>query len=270
MRGQSIFLALAALCTLTIGPAAAAISAQDEAGDAFVAAALSTPYDRIVDGGLGRRTDGAPFMVANDGSAATFVIGCESACTRIHLVVRAAGLPELVAQSDREHPHSLTFRVPANYSRSLSNFEVDIDLACNREDGCAVRWAMLASGGPRSATARGLPRPPSEAEWNAGVASSDTTGDLQWLARPSGDDLRFFYPSRAWSLGREGSVRLQCLVVAGGALRCRATGETPRTGGFGDAAVRMSTMFRVRETDSNGQPTRNRRVIIPIQFGRPH
>lgn len=251
----------------SLAGAAFAISPRDSAGDFFVAAALNAPHDRVLVVQESRGHGGQPILIPNDGSASALVAGCEEACTSVQIEVRAAGLPPLRAANSSENPHAATLRIPAQYARTLSNYETRIAIGCSRSDGCYYRWALLGSGGVPTLAQRGMRPEPTEAQWNAGVAP---TGALHWLSRPNGDDLRFFYPIQAWNSGRAGSARLQCLVAADGGLRCRARNETPAGASFGQAARRLSTLLRVDATDAAGQPTLNRRVEIPVQFSRAH
>lgn len=259
--------ALLAIATFTasLSGAAFAISSRDSAGDYFVAAIMTEPHDRITAGQENRGHGGSPMLLLNDGSAGAVVVGCEASCTSVQIEVRAAGAPTLRTSSTAENPHAAVLRIPAAYARTLSNYEVRIVVGCGRDEGCYYRWALVSNGLVPTLAQRGMLSEPTEAQWTAGVAPAAA---LHWLSRPSGDDLRFFYPVEAWDAGRAGSVRLQCLVVADGHLRCRARDETPTSGGFGQAARRLSTLLRVDATDAAGQPTLNRRVEIPVQFSR--
>lgn len=266
MRGRSIFFGLATVVLACAG-AASASPASTSADDNYLGAYITAGRPGVVERGVGTRANGAPFMLQNNGQAVTFIIGCETRCTSIRLRIRAAGLPDFTVRNSIDDFHSLTATVPQTYARSLSNFEVDIDADCGGPDECASRWATVAAGPTASLAARGLQASPTEAEWNGGV-SGGNAGTLQWLARPDGDSLRFFYPVNAWRQGRNGSARLECLVTPAGTLRCRSSQETPANAGFGEAARRMSSIFRVAPTDANGQSTANRRVVVPVQFSQ--
>lgn len=266
MLGRSILFGLAAIM-LTCAGSASASESSTQADDNYVGAYMTAGRPGVIERGVGTRANGAPFMLQNNGQAITFIIGCEARCSNIRLRVRAAGLSDFVINNRNDDSHSLTVTVPQAFSRSLSNFEVEIDTDCGGSDECASRWATASAGPPTSLTARGLQSAPTDAEWNAGASGADA-GALQWLARPDGESLRFFYPVNAWRQGRSGSARLQCLVTTSGALRCRASEESPANAGFGEAARRMSSIFRVAPTDANGQPTANRRVVVPVVFSQ--
>jgi hypothetical protein len=258
---------IAALLPLTAVAFATSPTPRQVAGDHFYSAVLNTPHhERDLVSGESHGQAGQPFMVANDGSATAFVVGCDDYCTAVRIELRAAGLPPIVGASTMERPWSATLNIPERYARSLSNFEVQISLDCQQRLGCYYRWGLLGGNDVPSLAARGLPPAPTDAELSAATAPA---GALHWLSRPSGDDLRFFYPIEAWSNNRAGSAQLQCLVAADGALRCQAQHETPAGAGFGDAARRLSSLLRVDATDAAGQPTANRHVTIPVQFARP-
>ena len=88
-----------------------------------------------------------------------------------------------------------------------------------------------------------------------------------WLRQPSGDDIARYYPSRAQTLGREGRATIRCQVTASGTLTgCSVTSEDPSDMGFGDAAMRMSRLFKMRPKTNDGRPVEGASVTIPIRF----
>lgn len=268
MRGRSILLGLATIVLACAG-AASASPASTSADDNYLGAYMTAGRPGVVERGAGVHANGAPFMLQNNGQPVTFIIGCEDRCSSIRLRVRAAGQPDFNVHNRNDDSHSLTVTLPQAFVRSLSNFEVDIDTDCGGGDECVSRWATVSAGPQASLASRGLPAAPTEAEWNAGVPSANA-GALQWVARPDGENLRFYYPVNAWRQNRNGSARLQCLVTPTGTLRCRTSEEAPANAGFGEAARRMATAFRVAPTDANGQPTANRRVVVPVEFAQSH
>ncbi|MBI3437350.1 MAG: hypothetical protein HY054_01630 [Proteobacteria bacterium] len=265
MRVQT--LVLASIMMASLAGSGWAQSAHDSAGDYFIAAVMNTQREPVViTGDDARGRAGQSFMLANDGNATALVVGCEESCTAVSVQLSAAGLAPISASNTRDNVHAAVLQIPANYTHSLSNFEARITLGCQRPRGCYYRWALLGGAAAvPTLSQRGMRPEPTDAQWNAGAAPA---GALRWLSRPSGDDLRFFYPVAAWSNGRVGSARLQCLVMADGGLRCRARNEAPAGAGFGQAARRLATTLRVNATDAAGHPTLNRRVEIPVQFSR--
>ena len=260
-------LVLASIAAATLAGVALAESARDSAGDYFVAAVLNTPHDSVSLVGESRGQAGQAFLLPNNGAANAFVVACEDACNAVQLELRAAGSPTLQASSSSSSPHVAVVRIPRSYARTLSNLEVRIRLGCPRPQGCYYHWALLSNGDVPTLAQRGMHPEITDREWNGGAPPA---GALRWVSRPNGDDLRFFYPIQAWNNNRSGSAQLQCLVMANGALRCRAHNETPRGAGFGESARRLSTLLRVETTDSAGQSTTNRQVVIPVQFARAH
>ena len=247
---------LAAGAALAFASTAAA-SPREEADDRFTEVLYTVNYSRAVEGAVVEGGSGAPIMLANPGNAAAIVVGCERSCISVQVTLRVAGMPDLALRSTNQR---LILDIPAAYTRSLSNFELDIDVACGGS-ACVHRWAMLTRGVAQTMQSRGLPRPITEAEWTR-AGETVPLSQITWAQTPTADDMRFFYPVRQWRAQQGGQARLQCLVVEAGALRCRAEGQSA----FNDAALRLATRLRAPENDAAGQPLRNRRVVVPIRF----
>lgn len=91
-----------------------------------------------------------------------------------------------------------------------------------------------------------------------------------WLRLPSGDDINRYYPDRAQRMEVEGRVTLNCSVTAKGTLEsCSISNEDPNNMGFGDAAMRMTRLFKMRPQTKDGQPVSGGQVRIPIRFSLP-
>lgn len=91
----------------------------------------------------------------------------------------------------------------------------------------------------------------------------------EWLP-PSGDasPLRY-YPEAAQGKGLEGAATLNCIATGQGTLSdCRVQTETPAGEGFGEAALRMAPLFRMKPRDREGS-VKGRPVTIPIRFKLP-
>ena len=67
-----------------------------------------------------------------------------------------------------------------------------------------------------------------------------------------------------------GRATISCTVNARGALDgCSIVSEDPADMGFGDAAMRMSKLFRMRPKTTDGQPVDGGTVRIPLRFVLP-
>lgn len=88
-----------------------------------------------------------------------------------------------------------------------------------------------------------------------------------WLVRPSPDQLNRYYPAGPLDEGLSGQAELDCQVTAAGALTaCRVLNESPRGRGFGDAALKLSRIFRMSPRTEDGQPVEGGVIRIPIRF----
>ena len=67
-----------------------------------------------------------------------------------------------------------------------------------------------------------------------------------------------------------GSAALSCTVTARGTLiGCSITSESPADMGFGDAAIKLSKLFKMRPQTKDGQPVDGGTVRIPLRFNLP-
>ncbi|MBN9319008.1 MAG: energy transducer TonB [Caulobacterales bacterium] len=88
-----------------------------------------------------------------------------------------------------------------------------------------------------------------------------------WLRRPGAEDYSRYYPDRAQRTETNGSATLRCIVTATGTLQnCEVVSETPADYGFGDAALRLSRLFKMRPQTSDGNPVEGGQVTIPLTF----
>jgi periplasmic protein TonB len=86
----------------------------------------------------------------------------------------------------------------------------------------------------------------------------------RWLQRPS--DLGIYYPRRAEARGVTGEVVLDCLVSTIGRLDCDIVSETPRSWGFGEAALAIARDHRMAPATHDGVAVQGRyRMRVPFE-----
>jgi TonB family protein len=88
-----------------------------------------------------------------------------------------------------------------------------------------------------------------------------------WAERPTGEDVARYYPTLAQYLRLSGRAEITCSVTKAGALSgCTVIGQIPVGLGFGEAAMKLSPLFRMRPRMLNGEPVSGGVVRIPIRF----
>jgi TonB family protein len=92
-----------------------------------------------------------------------------------------------------------------------------------------------------------------------------------WEHRPTAEEAAKVWPAAATQKGiREGKATLKCTVAATGLLEgCRVEGEDPPGAGFGEAALSLSTVMRMKPRTVDGQPVGGAAVTVPVQFSNP-
>lgn len=112
-----------------------------------------------------------------------------------------------------------------------------------------------------------VPSPQSPAPVERLASATPTIDGIGWVRRPIGDGIARFYPDRAQRLQKGGMATIGCRVTATGALEaCEVLLEDPADLGFGEAALRLSRLYKMRLQDPDGAPTEGRTVRIPIVF----
>ncbi|MCR5876398.1 energy transducer TonB [Phenylobacterium sp. J426] len=75
------------------------------------------------------------------------------------------------------------------------------------------------------------------------------------------------YPDRAARDGLSGAAVMVCRVDAQGGLGdCGITEVDPKEHGFGEATLRLSALFKMRQSTDDGAPTLGRLVRIPVRW----
>lgn len=93
-------------------------------------------------------------------------------------------------------------------------------------------------------------------------------GKSDWAQTPTGADFARYYPKAAADQGVAGRAILDCDVSAVGSLeRCRVVDETPLGYGFGEAALKLTGLFRMNPGVIDLSDPARRRNIVPITFG---
>ena len=94
--------------------------------------------------------------------------------------------------------------------------------------------------------------------------------NADWLKKPNGDDLAKYYPDRALRLNVDGKATIHCTVNSRGTLdACSVTSEEPDNQGFGDSALKLSKLFKMRPQTKDGAPVDGGQINIPIVFKIP-
>jgi len=79
-----------------------------------------------------------------------------------------------------------------------------------------------------------------------------------------------YYPDRAQRMEVNGRATISCTVTAKGALQgCTVVSENPADYGFGEAALRLSRLFRMKPKTLDGSPVDGGAITVPIVFQVP-
>lgn len=124
----------------------------------------------------------------------------------------------------------------------------------------AIRLTTIAALVVACGCGSAVAQPSAGAPSDVGAAPSPARG-------PTAADIGRVYPERALALEVEGFARILCTVTAEGLLTdCSVASESDPTMGFGEAALKLAPIFRMRPTTADGQPVGGAKVTIPIQF----
>lgn len=112
--------------------------------------------------------------------------------------------------------------------------------------------------------------PPPEPPPQASEAKPRVLTNPQFDRQPSADDLAQYYPERANRLGKAGAAELRCTVTARGALAgCVVLGEDPPGFGFGEAALKLARIFKLKPATADGAPVDGGVFAPKITFRLP-
>ena len=101
-------------------------------------------------------------------------------------------------------------------------------------------------------------------------APSATITRPDWARKPSGDDMARYYPDGAQRRNISGRATISCTVTAKGTLEtCSVKSETPADYGFGEAAVLLSRLYRMKPRTLDGEAIDGGQVDVPLVFQVP-
>jgi TonB family protein len=102
------------------------------------------------------------------------------------------------------------------------------------------------------------------------VARASVITRPEWLEKPTGDDMEHFFPTKARAASMSGRATITCTVTAEGQLKgCVASKESPEGYGFGEAAVSLGAIFRMKPKLVDGRPVEGGTITMPIVFQAP-
>lgn len=91
-----------------------------------------------------------------------------------------------------------------------------------------------------------------------------------WAREPSLEDVARYYPDRAQRLGVTGQATIVCMVSAKLTLTgCSVASESPTAYGFGDSALNLSRLYRLKPKTRDGDAVEGGQVEISIDFTPP-
>jgi protein TonB len=83
---------------------------------------------------------------------------------------------------------------------------------------------------------------------------------------PTAADIRKVYPAGAMEAGIASRVVLRCSILETRSLACAVDSEDQPGYGFGEAALTVSRMFRLKPAEPGSPTAVGRQVRLPIRF----
>lgn len=92
-----------------------------------------------------------------------------------------------------------------------------------------------------------------------------------WAGKPKpANPVLQYYPAQARRMNVEGKAVLGCTVTAAGELTdCVVNSEDPEGMGFGDAALKLSKLFKMHPARTSDGSLTQSHINIPIRFQLP-
>ncbi len=119
--------------------------------------------------------------------------------------------------------------------------------------------ALLAARSPALAS------PPDAPSLTVDVPQPSLVTSPDWVGRPAYDAVTTAYHAVIKN-GSSGGASVRCLISTEGRLQqCLVVRES--SAGFGEVALRLTPLFRMRLADAHGAPVAGRQIFVPFQFG---
>jgi len=91
-----------------------------------------------------------------------------------------------------------------------------------------------------------------------------------WVRKPNAEEFARYYPEQAQRKHEGGRATFECKVAVDGSLvDCKVLEESPQGDGFGEAALKVAALFKMRPLTKDGVPVPGGTVRVPIRFVLP-
>jgi protein TonB len=99
------------------------------------------------------------------------------------------------------------------------------------------------------------------------VSQDSVIKGAQFDALPNVDQFIAAYPPHAQALRMDGYIKLRCTVKEDGYLKdCTVASEKPLGYGFGDAALKLSSAYKLKPLTAQGAPVAGGTFLTNIHF----